>query len=104
MQLGFLHYSLIRGPLFFQSKGSNQFTCIQNTLYKIWVFFFFNTPYPFLKTVDFLHTKSGLLQNLYKMVDDLSFRYDGFFFLLDLISTNTGSRSIQHIKVKSMMS
>ena len=24
MQLGFLHYSLIRGPFFFQSKGSNQ--------------------------------------------------------------------------------
>ena len=24
MQLGFLHYSLIRGPLFFQRKGSNQ--------------------------------------------------------------------------------
>ena len=24
MQLGFLHYSLIKGPFFFQSKGSNQ--------------------------------------------------------------------------------
>ena len=57
-------------------------TCIHNTLYKIWVFFFFNTSYPFLKTADFLHPKFGSLQDLYKMVDE-SFRFDGLFSFHD---------------------
>ena len=83
MQLGFLHCSLIRGPFFFQSKGSNQLLVFITLFIRSRYFSFFNTSYPFLKTADFLHTKSGSLQNFYKMVDDSSFRYDGFFLLLD---------------------
>ena len=104
MQLGFLHYSLIRGIFFFQSKGSNQLLVFKTLFIRSGYFSFFNTSYSFLKTVDFLHPKSGSFQNFYKMVDDSSFRYDGFFLLLDLISANTGSRYIQQIKVKSLMS
>ena len=82
MQLGFLHYSLIRGPFFFQSKGSNQLL-VSKTLFIRSVFFFLNTSYPFLKTIDFLHPKSRSLQNFYKIFDDSSFRSNGFFLLLD---------------------
>ena len=82
MQLGFLHYSQIRGPFFFQSKGSNQLLVFK-TLFIRSGHFFFNTSYPFFKTADFLHPKPGSLQNFYKMVDDSSFRFDGFFLLLD---------------------
>ena len=82
MKLGFLHYSLIRDPFFFQNKGSNQLLVFK-TLFIKSGFFFFNTSYPFLKIVDFLHPKSGSLQNFYKMVDDSSFRSDAFFLLLD---------------------
>ena len=81
MQIGFLHCSLIRGPFFFQSKGSNQLP-VFITLF-IRPGYFFNTSYPFHKTTDVLHTKSGSLQEFYKMVDDSSFRSDGFFLLLD---------------------
>ena len=80
---GFLRYSLIRGPFFFQSKGSNKLPVFNTLFIRSVYFFFFNTSYPILKTVDFLHTKSGSLQNFYKLVDDSSFRYDGLFLLLD---------------------
>ena len=83
MQLGFLHYSLIRGPFFFQIKGSNQLLVFKTLFMRSGYFSFFNTSYPFLKTADFLHPKSGSLQNFYKMVDDSSFRSDEFFLLLN---------------------
>ena len=38
---------------------------------------------PILETVDFLLPKSGLLQDFYNLIDDSSFKSNGYFLSLD---------------------
>ena len=52
-------------------------------LYKIWVFFFLNTSYPFLETADFLLPESGILQDLHNLIDDSALKSNESFSSLD---------------------
>ena len=74
--IGFLHVHWLRASCFSQRQGFNQLLVFFIS-FKIWVFFFLNTSYPFPETTDLLLLFSGLLQNFYHLIGDSSFKSNG---------------------------
>ena len=69
-------------PVSLEDRGLISYLYSTNSLQDLG-FFFLNTSYPFLETADFLLPKSGLLQDFYNLIDDSSFKSNGYFPSLD---------------------
>ena len=103
MRLGFLFLlHKLEDPISLEDKGLTSYLYFAHSSQDLGIFLL-NTSYPFLETTDLLLPKSGVLQGFNNLIDDSALKSNEYFSSLDYITTNTGSRVFQQIKVKSLI-